>query len=139
MLKKRTKRISPNEFKRRKTSSRKKVYTKSRKIIKRKERNFFYSSIFPSIVIFIGFISLSLTILQLSRQIQPLIRNERLKFLCTYQLGDKKSKQYKNAKLNLEKLVGDGEKYCKNFLKIKNSNKRFRFFPILNNILFKFI
>ena len=139
MLKKRTKRISPNEFKRSKTSSRKKVYTKSRKIIKRKEGNFFYSSIFSSIVIFIGFISLSLTILQLSRQIQPLIRNERLKFLCTYQLGDKKSKQYKNAKLNLEKLVGDGEKYCKNFLKIKNNNKRFRFFPILNNILFKFI
>ena len=140
MLKKRTKRISQNKVKNRKSSTKKKVYIQSRKILKRKKSDFFSSLSYSSLIIFIGFISLSFTIFQLSRQIQPLIRNERLKFLCTYQLGDKKSKQYKDTKLKLEKLVGDSEKFCKNFLKTKeNDNKRYRFIPIINNILFRFI
>ena len=140
MFKKRTKRISPNKFKRRKNSSSKKVYSKSKKKVNRKKSDFFSASFYSSIIIFIGFISLSFTIFQLSRQIQPLIRNERLKFLCTYQLGDKKSKNYIDAKLKLEKLVGDSNKYCKDFLNIKEKNNmRFRFFPILNNILFRLI
>tara|TARA_Y100001933_G_scaffold132153_1_gene131730 strand:+ start:101 stop:571 length:471 start_codon:yes stop_codon:yes gene_type:complete len=139
-FKKRNKRISQNKVKGRKTSPRKKVYLKSRKIVKRKQSVFFSASIYSSIIIFIGFISLSFTIFSLSRQIQPVIRNERLRFLCTYQLDDKKNKYYKDAKLKLEKLVGDSEKYCKNFLKIKEkNNKRFRFFPILNKILLRFI
>ena len=140
MLKKGTRRISRNRGKRRKTFARKKVNTKSRKIVNRKKSNPFSSSIYSSIIIFIGLISLSFTILQLSRQIQPVIRNERLKFLCTYQLGDKKNKNYIDAKLKLEKLVGDSNKYCKDFLNIKEKNNtRFRFFPILNNILFRLI
>ena len=140
MFKKRTKRISPNKFKRRKNSSSKKVYSKSKKKVNRKKSDFFSASFYSSIIIFIGFISLSFTIFQLSRQIQPVIRNERLKFLCTYQLGDKKSKNYIDAKFKLEKLVGDSNKYCKDFLNIKEKNNmRFRFFPILNNILFRLI
>ena len=140
MFKKRTKRISPNKFKRRKNSASKKVYSKSKKIVNRKKSDFFSASFYSSIIVSIGFISLSFTIFELSRQIQPLIRNERLKFLCTYQLGDKKNKNYIDAKLKLEKLVGDSEKYCMNFLKInENNNKKFRFFQILNNTLFKFI
>jgi len=113
---------------------------KKRKTSTRKKSDFFSASIYSSIIIFIGFISLSFTIFQLNRQIQPVMRNERLKFLCTYQLGDKKNKHYIDSKLKLEKLVGDSDKYCKNFLNIKEkSNKRSRFFPILNNILFRFI
>ena len=140
MFKKRNKRISPHKFKRRKNSASKKVYAKSKKIVSRKKSDFFSASFYSSIIIFIGFISLSFTIFQLSRQIQPVIRNERLKFLCTYQLGDKKNKNYIDAKLKLEKLVGDSNKYCKDFLNIKEKNNtRFRFFPILNNILFRLI
>ncbi len=140
MFKKRTKRITRNKVRGRKTSTGKKVNSKSRKIVNRKKSDFFFVSIYSSIIIFIGFISLSFTIFQLNRQIKPVMRNERLKFLCTSQLGDRKSKHYKDAKEKLEKLVGDSEKYCKNFLKIKeNNNKKFKFLPILNNILFKFI
>ena len=140
MFKKRTKRISPNKFKRRKNSASKKVYSKSKKIVNRKKSDFFSASFYSSIIVSIGFISLSFTIFELSRQIQPLIRNERLKFLCTYQLGDKKNKNYIDAKLKLEKLVGDSNKYCKDFLNIKEKNNtRFRFFPILKNILFRLI
>ena len=140
MFNKRTKRISRNKGKKRKTSTRKKVYLKSRKIVNKGKSDFFSASIYSSIIIFIGFISLSFTIFSLSRQIQPVIRNERLKFLCTYQLGDKKNKNYIDAKLKLEKLVGDSNKYCKDFLNIKEKNNtRFRFFPILNNILFRLI
>ena len=69
-----------------------------------------------------------------------MIRNERLKFLCTYQLGDKKSQSYKESKLELEKLVGDSDKYCKNFLLPKEKSKRrFRLFPTIKNILLRFI
>ena len=116
LFKKRTKGLSRNSLKGRKNPTRKKVHSKSRKIVKRENDYSFSSSIFSSIIIFAGFISLSLTIFFLIRQLQPVIRNERLKFLCTYQLGNKKSQGYKDSKLELEKLVGDSDKYCKNFL-----------------------
>ena len=132
-VKKRTKGSSRNSVK-----GRKKVHSKSRKIVKRKNNDSFSSSIFPSIIIFTGFISLSLTIFFLTRQLQPVIRNERLKFLCTYQLGDKKSQSYKESKLELEKLVRDSDKYCKNFL-LPKEKKGFRLLPTLSNILFRFI
>ena len=135
LLKKRTKGLSRNSVK-----GRKKVHSKSRKIVKRKNNYSFSSSIFPSFIIFTGFISLSLTIFFLIRQLQPVIRNERLKYLCTYQLGDKKSQSYKESKLELEKLVGDSDKYCENFLLPKEKTKKgFRLFPFMRNILFRFI
>ncbi|WP_075506819.1 hypothetical protein [Prochlorococcus marinus] len=140
MLKKRTNGISRNSIKGRKNPTRKKTYSQSKKIEKRKNNYSYSSSIFSSIIIFAGFISLSLTIFFLIRQLKPVIRNERLKFLCTYQLGDKKSQSYKESKLELEKLVGDSDKYCKNFLLPKEkSQKGFRLFPTLKNILFRFI
>ena len=140
MFKKRTKGISRNSIKGRKNTTRKKVHSKSRKIEKRENKYSFSSSIFSSFMILAGFISLSLTIFFLIRQLQPVIRNERLKFLCTYQLGDKKSQNYKESKLELEKLVGDSDRYCKNFLFPKEKSKKgFRLFPIMRNILFRFI
>ena len=140
MLKKRTKGLSQNIFKGKKNPTTKKVNSKSRKIVKRKNNYSFSSSIFSSFIIFGGFISLSLTIFFLISQLQPVIRNERLKFLCTYQLGDKKSQSYKESKLELEKLVGYSDKYCKNFLLPKEkTKKRLRLFPIMKNILFRFI
>ena len=140
MFKKRTKRISRNSVKRRKTPTRKKVHSKSRKRVKRKNNYSFSSPIFSSFIIFAGFIILSLTIFILIRQLQPVIRNERLKFLCTYQLGDKKSQSYKRSKLELEKLVGDSDKYCKNFLLPKEKSKKgFKLLPMMRNILFRFI
>ena len=139
-VKKRTKGIAQNSVRGRKNPTRKKVYSKSRKTLKKKNNYSFSSSIFSSFVIFAGFISLSLTIFFLIRQLQPVIRNERLKFLCTYQIGDKKSKSYKESKLELEKLVGDSDKYCKNFLLPKEKSKKgFRLFPIMRNNLFRFI
>ena len=138
MLKKRTKRITQNEVKGRKTLTRRKVYPKSRKIEKKKNNYSFSSSIYSSIFILTGFIGLSLSIIFLANQLQPLIKNERLKFLCTYQLGNKKSQRYKDSKLELEKLVGDSDKYCKNFLIPKEKN-RFGFFRTVGDILFRFI
>ena len=138
LFKKRTKRISQNSVKGRKNTTRKKVHSKSRKIVKRKNNYSFSSSIFSSFIIFTGFISLSLTIFFLARQLQPVIRNERLKFLCTYQLGEKNSQSYKESKLELEKLIGDSDKYCKNFL-LPKEKKGFRLFPMMKNILFRFI
>ena len=135
MFKKRTKGVSLNSGK-----GRKKVYSKSRKTVKKKNNSSSSLSIFSAFIIFSGFISLSITIFFLIRQLQPVIRNERLKFLCTYQLGDKKSQNYKESKLELEKIVGDSDKYCKNFLLPKeNSKKGFRLFPIMRNFLFRFI
>ena len=140
LFKKRTKLLSQNSVKGRKYPTRKKVHSKSRKIVKRKNNYSFSSSIFPSFIIFTGLISLSLTIFFLIRQLQPVIRNERLKFLCTYQLGDKKSLSYKESKLELEKLVGESDRYCKNFLIPKEKTKKgFRLFPIMRNILFRSI
>ena len=138
--KKRTKGLSRNSVRGRKNLTRKKVHSKSRKIAKKKNNYFFSSSIFSSFIIFAGFISLSLSIFFLIRQLQPVIRNERLKFLCTYKLGDKKSQRYKESTLELEKLVGDSEKYCKNFLIPKEKTKKgFKLFPFIRNILFRFI
>ena len=138
--KKRTKGLSRNSVRGRKNLTRKKVHSKSRKIVKKFSNYSFSLSIFSSIIIFAGFISLSLTIFFLIRQLQPVIRNERLKFLCTYQLGDKKSQSYKESKLELEKLVGDSDKYCKNFLLPKEKTKKgFRLFPIMRNIFFTLI
>ena len=80
-----------------------------------------------------------MTIFFLIRQLHPIIRNERLKFLCTYQLGDKKSQSYKESKSELEKLVGDNDKYCMNFLLPEEKSKKgFRLFPIMKDILFRF-
>ena len=140
MFKKRNIGISRNSVKGRKNSTRKKVNSKPKKIIKRKNNYSFSSSIFSSFIILTGFISLSLTIFFLIRQLQPVIRNERLKFLCTYQLGDKKSQSFKESKLELEKIIGESEKYCKNFLIPKEKSKKgFRLFPIMRTILFRFI
>ena len=140
LLKKRTKGLSRNSVKGRKYPTRKKVHSKSRKIVKRKNNYSFSSSIFSSFIIFAGFISLSITIFFLIRQLQPMIRNERLKFLCTYQLGDKKSQSYKESKLELEKIIGDNNKYCKHFLIPKERNKKgFIFFSIVKDIIFKLI
>ena len=116
MFKKRTKRVTQNNPKGRKTLIRKKVYSKSRKIVKRGNNYSFPSSVYSSFIILVGLMSLSISIFFLIRQLQPVIKNEKLKFLCTYQLGDKKNQRYRDAKLELEKLVGDNDKYCKNFL-----------------------
>ena len=140
LFKKRTKGLSRNYVKGRKNPTRKKVHSKPRKIVKKKNNYSFSSSIFSSFFIFAGFISLSLTIFFLIRQLQPVIRNERLKFLCTYQLGDKKSQSYKTSKLELKKIVGDSNKYCKDFLIPREKTKKgFSLFPIMSNILFRFI
>ena len=140
LFKKRTKRASQNSLKGRKATARKKVYSKSRKIVKGNNSFFLSPSISSSFIIFAGFISLSITIFFLIRQFQPLIKNERLKFLCTYQLGDKKSQSYKDAKLELEKIIGDNNKYCKHFLIPKERNKKgFIFFSIVKDIIFKLI
>ena len=96
--------------------------------------------IYPSIIIFFGFLNLSLAIFLFTKQIQPFLKNERLKFLCTYQIGDKKNKSYKEAKIKLDKMVGDGDKFCKNFIFPKEKSKRrFRFIPIMKNIILRFI
>ena len=140
LFKKRTKRFTQNNPKGRKTSTRKKVYSKSRKIAKKDSNHYLSSSIYSSFIIFAGLISLSVTIFFLIRQLQPVIKNERLKFLCTYQLGNKKSQGYKDSKLELEKLLVDSDKYCNNFLLPKEKNKRgFRFFPLVRDIFFRFI
>ena len=138
LFNKRNRRTTHNSAKGRKISKRKKVYPKSRKIEKRKNNYSFSSSIYSSIIIFVGFISLSFTIFFFVKQLQPLIKNERLKFLCTYQLGNKKNQRYKDSKLELEKLVGDSDKYCKNFLIPKEKN-RFGFFRTMGDILLRFI
>ena len=138
MLKKRRKGISQNSSKRRKTPTIKKIYPKSRRILKRKNSFSFSSSVYSSIIILVGLIILSLTIFILIGQFQPVIKNEKLKFFCTYQLGDKKSQNYKDSKVELEKLVGDSDKYCKNFL-LPKEKKGFRFFPILKDVLFRLI
>ena len=140
MFRKRTKRVTQNSFKGRKNTTRKKASSKYRKTAIRKNNYSYSSSTISSFIIFSGLISLSITMFFLVKQLQPLIKNERLKFLCTYQLGDKKSQGYKDSKLELERLVGDSDKYCKNFLLPKEKSKKtFRLFPIMRNILFRFI
>ena len=126
----------------RKNNSSKKPPIRSRRY-KLGENYYPYSqknNIYPSIIIFLGFISLSLTIFLSIKQIQPFINNERLKFLCTYQIGDKKNKSYKEAKIKLDKIVGNSNEFCKNFIFPKEKSKRgFRFIPIMKNIILRFI
>tara|TARA_Y100000589_G_scaffold314776_1_gene337516 strand:- start:211 stop:639 length:429 start_codon:yes stop_codon:yes gene_type:complete len=138
LFKSRIKRLSKNKVKGKKTPLRKKTHSKSRKIVNKKSYPF--SPIYPSFIIFMGFMSLSLAMIFLGKQLKPIILNERLKYLCTYQLGDKKDQSYRDAKLQLEQLVGDSDKYCKNFL-IPRENKKRRFNPLtmINDVLFRFI
>ena len=126
----------------RKTNSSKKESIRSKRYFHVKTYNPYLEKnyIYPSIIIFFGFLSLSLTIFLFTKQIQPFLNNERLKFLCAYQIRDKKNKSYKEAKIKLDKIVGDGDKFCKNFIFPKEKRKRaFRFIPIMKNIILKFI
>ena len=126
----------------RKTNNSKRLFNRSKKSIRDKV---LYSNpqkifIYPSIINFLGFMTLSLTIFLFTKQIQPFLNNERLKFLCTYQIGDKKNKSYKEAKIKLDKIVGDSDKFCKNFIFPKEKSKRgFRFIPVMKNIILRFI
>ena len=138
MFKKRTKRVSQNKIKVRKNPNSKKNFSNSRKIVKTKNGYSFSSSIYSSIIIFAGLMSLSFTIFFLINQLQPLIKNERLKFLCTYQLDNKKSQSYKASKKELKTLIGDSKKYCKNFL-IPKEKKRFNPFSILKDVIFRVV
>ena len=92
---------------------------------------------FPSIIILLGLMSLSFTIIFLIKEINPLIKNQRLKYLCTYELGNKKNVNYKKAKLELNKIVGDDNKFCSNFISPKNKRSRFNIFPFLKDIFFR--
>jgi len=91
----------------------------------------------PSIVILLGLMSLSFTIIFLIKEINPLIKNQRLKYLCTYELGNKKNVNYKKAKLKLNKIVGDDKKFCSNFIFPKSKRSRFNIFPFLKDIFFR--
>ena len=91
----------------------------------------------PSIIILLGLLSLSFTIILLIKEINPLIKNQRLKYLCTYELGNKKNINYKKAKLKLNKIVGDDNKFCSNFIFPKNKRSRFNIFPFLKDIFFR--
>ena len=107
-------------------------------MIKNKNDYSFSSSIYSSFIIFAGFMSLSITIFFLINQLQPFIKNERLKYLCTYQLDNKKSQSYKASKKELKTLIGDSKKYCKNFL-IPKEKKRFNPFSILKDVIFRVV
>ena len=91
----------------------------------------------PSIIIFLGLLSLSFTIVFLIKEINPLIKNQRLKYLCTYELGNKKNINYKKAKLKLNKIVGDDNKFCSNFIFPKSKRSRFNILPFLKDIFFR--
>tara|TARA_Y100001978_G_scaffold153680_1_gene138994 strand:+ start:365 stop:808 length:444 start_codon:yes stop_codon:yes gene_type:complete len=143
LFKKKRRRSSKRKNNRfRKTNASKVVAIRSKKHVSRAN---YYTypqkyNIYPSIIIFFGFISLSLTIFLFTKQIQPFLDNERLKILCTYQIGDKKNRSYKESKIKLDKIVGDGDKFCKNFIFPKEKSKRgSRFMPILKNVIFRFI
>ena len=138
LFKKRTKGITQNRIKGRKTPKSEKNFSNSRKIIKTKNGYSFSSSIYSSLIIFAGFMSLSFTIFFLINQLQPFIKNERLKFLCTYQLDNKKGQSYKASKMELKTLVGDSKKYCENFL-IPKEKKRFNPIPILKDVIFRVV
>ena len=143
LLFRKKKRRSPKRKKQvRKNNSFKRVSNRSKKYVRGENYNTYMQKnyIYPSMIIFFGFLSLSLTIFLFTKQIQPFLNNERLKFLCTYQIGDTRNKSYQEAKIKLNKIVGDGDKFCKNFIFPKEKSKRgFRFIPILKNIVLKFI
>ena len=126
----------------RKTNAAKRIAIRSKKYVNGKnyypyiQKNYIY----PAIIIFLGFVSLSLTIFLFTQQIQPFLKNERLKFLCTYHIGDKKNKSYEEAKIKLENIVGNSDQFCKNFIFPKEKlKKEFRFMPIIKNIILRFI
>ena len=96
-----------------------------------------FKTFFPSIIILLGLLSLSFTIVFLIKEINPLIKNQRLKYLCTYELGNKKNINYKKAKLKLNKIVGDDNKFCSNFIFPKNKRSRFNIFPFIKDIFFR--
>ena len=84
-------------------------------------RNLKKGSISSSIIISGGFITLALSIFILTNQLNPILKNERVKFLCTYKIGDKRNKNYNDAKIKLEKIVGDSDKVCSNFIFTKGN------------------
>ena len=63
-----------------KVANRSKRYNRGKSYYLKTQKNHIY----PSIIIFFGFLILSLTIFLFTKQIQPFLKNERLKFLCTY-------------------------------------------------------
>ena len=125
-----------------KIENRKRVASRYKR--REKDKNYYRNSqknsIFSSIIISGGFVTLSLSILMLAHQLKPILQNEKVKFLCTYQIGDKRNKNYNDAKIKLEKIVGDSDKFCNNFMFPKEkSKKRGLLIPIVKNIIFKFI
>ena len=86
----------------RKNNSFKRVSVRSKKYVRGENYNTYMQKnyIYPSMIIFFGFLSLSLTIFLFTKQIQPFLNNERLKFICTYQIGDKKIKVIESQKSN---------------------------------------
>ena len=118
------------------TSKKKKLITKKNKLNQRVE----LKPILSSLIIFLGFISLSFTIFLLIKQLNPFIKNERLKYLCTYEIGNKKNEKYNIEKIELEKIVGDSNKFCRNFIFPKDkSNSRFNLLPFAKDIFFRVI
>ena len=129
-------------FFKKKIKKKKKSYS-SRIIGRGGNKNFSLNTsrtLFPAFIIFLGFISLTFTIFFLIKEINPLIKNQQLKYLCTYELGNKKDDTYKKAKLKLDKMVGDGNKFCRNFIFPKNNKKSiFKIFPFIKDVLFRIV
>tara|TARA_Y100001933_G_C18632383_1_gene410943 strand:- start:60 stop:503 length:444 start_codon:yes stop_codon:yes gene_type:complete len=126
----------------RKTNFSKRVAIRSNRYLSSKNNNLYVQRnyIYSSIIILVGFLSLSITIFLFTKQIQPFLKNERLKFLCTYQIGEKKNKSSKEAKIKLDKIVGNSDEFCKNFIFPKEKLKRrFNFVPIMKDIILRFI
>ncbi len=127
-----------------KTSSKSKNRNSSKKNLVSKKNSYYktrqISQILPSLIIFSGFIALSFAIFILIKQINPVIKNERLKYLCTYELGNKKNKLYNKKTKKLKSLVGDSKKFCRDFIFPRDKRKsRINFFPLIKDILFRFI
>ena len=121
-------------------NKKKRILKNGKKSIRKKNKIATFRSLkkfSPSIIILLGLLSLSFTIVFLIREINPLIKNQRLKYLCTYELGNKKNINYKKAKLKLNKIVGDDNKFCSNFIFPKNKKSRFNIFPFLKDIFFR--
>ena len=122
-------------------NKKKRILKKNGSTLRKKNKiasNRLFKTFFPSIIILLGLMSLSFTILFLIKEINPLIKNQRLKYLCTYELGNKKNVNYKKAKIKLNKMVGDDKKFCSNFIFPKNKRSRFKIFPFIKDILFRF-
>ena len=121
-------------------NKKKRILKNGTKSIRKKNKIATFRSLkkfFPSIIILLGLLSLSFTIVFLIKEINPLIKNQRLKYLCTYELGNKKNINYKKAKIKLNKIVGDDNKFCSNFIFPKNKRSRFNIFPFLKDIFFR--